>query len=541
MSHVRTSPHELEGNFNFFEHGLGPYWAVSKLLFEGFDGDSGEIDAEIGGEDWIVTLRYQKGGIAPRPEDSDNIERLYEFRIGMNGHGERKANFHVRPRFADMENFETGKEITSPCDHDQYPDEATNVHFSGSNIEPDDYPVLLRKALQALAADAGIRVNPNYFVQLHETSNITTYERYVRVRRTMAKKFVRSTGAMRRILELLAQKEGSDTVYKPSNAGPNEDIVGYNHRLVLPKADARELIPMHTRGKQIKHYHPQYVNGDEENPLHHPKIGILLKKSLNKSRAFDWSERDGLRREIDETIINTLRWSGIPIGADGTTFVADDHFSATATDETVEFYQDPTPEIEAEQEALLVTTLRDMTDADVDFLETLVADGSGQHPQKIANSAERGISTLYRSLERLDGLVRNDNASVEFVSRKIEQEIAGIVESTEHRIENAADRAAKLLDVDARQAASSAFQQWMQKYAATFEFDEDRGERTIRIDTLLGELKSTSFPYIADVIDAAKTAWVKDGRDPRDLREAWVEWLNADGDRRRSKLSTLAR
>ncbi|MFC6728496.1 hypothetical protein ACFQDG_07580 [Natronoarchaeum mannanilyticum] len=40
---------------------------------------------------------------------------------------------------------------------------------------------------------------------------------------------------------LLAQKEGSNTVYKPSNDGPNEDIVGYNHRLVLPKADAREL------------------------------------------------------------------------------------------------------------------------------------------------------------------------------------------------------------------------------------------------------------------------------------------------------------
>jgi len=206
VSHVRTSPHELEGNFNFFEHGLGPYWAVSKLLFEGFDGDSGEIDAEIGGEDWIVTLRYQKGGIAPRPEDSDNIERLYEFRIGMNGRGERKANFHVRPRFADMENFETGDEITSPCDHDQCPNEATNVHhLSGSNIEPDDYPVLLRKALQALAADAALRVNPNYFVQLHETSNITTYERYVRVRRTMAKKFVRSTGAMRRILEYVSR------------------------------------------------------------------------------------------------------------------------------------------------------------------------------------------------------------------------------------------------------------------------------------------------------------------------------------------------
>ncbi|SNZ06445.1 hypothetical protein SAMN06269185_1173 [Natronoarchaeum philippinense] len=541
MSHVRTSPHELEGNFNFFEHGLGPYWAVSKLLFDGFDGDSDVLDAEIGGEEWTVELRYQKGGIAPRPEDSDGIERLYEFRIGMSGRGERKINFHVRPRFAGMEHYESGDEITSPCDHDQYANEATNVRFSGSNIEPDSYPVLLRKAVQALAEAAEIRVNPNYFVQLHETSNITSYERYVRVRRTMAKKYVRSTGAMRRILELLAQMEGSDTVYKPGNSGPNEDIVGYNHRLVLPKADARELIPMHTRGKQLKHYHPQYVNGDEENPLHHPKIGVLLKKSLNKSRAFAWSERDGLRQEIDETLINTLRWSGIPIGADSTTFVADDHFNATAADESVEFYEDPTPEIEAQQEALLVTTLREMTDADVDVLEALVSDGSGQHPQELANNAERGISTLYRALDRLDGLVHNDNASVEFVSRKIEQEIAGIVDSTEHRIENAADRAAKLMNVNARQAASSAFQKWMQKYTASFEFDEDRGERTVRIDTLLGELKSSSFPYIADVIDAAKTAWVKDGRDPRDLREAWVEWLNADGDRRRSKLSTLTR
>jgi len=31
----------------------------------------------------------------------------------------------------------------------------------------------------------------------------------------MAKKFVRSTGAMRRILELLAQKEGSDAKVTP--------------------------------------------------------------------------------------------------------------------------------------------------------------------------------------------------------------------------------------------------------------------------------------------------------------------------------------
>ncbi|MCL9812591.1 hypothetical protein [Natranaeroarchaeum aerophilus] len=540
MTHVATAPHEIEGNLNFFQNGLSPYWAISKLLFHGFDGYSGDLTTEIAGEEWTINLKYQKGGIAPRSQD-DVEERLYEFRIGAYGHGERKANFHVRPRFAGMEHYEEDKNITSPCDSDDYPDEATNVKFSGSNLEPDTYPVLLRKVLQELASEAGMGFNSSAFVRIHPTSNITSYERYVRIQRSMSQKYIRSTGAFRRIFELLAQKEGSSVVYKPDNCGPNKDIVGYNHRLIIPKTDARELIPMHTRGKQLKHYHPEYVNGDEDNPLHHPKVGVLLKKSLNKSRAFKWDNCDALRREIDETLLNTLRWSDIPVGAGGTTFVADDHFEATAAEEDVEFFEDPTPEIEAKQDALLITTLRDMTEADVDFLEALVDEGDGQHPQELANNADRGISTLYRFLDRLDGLVRNDRAEVEFTSRKIEQEIAGIVESAEHRIENAADRAAKLMNVNVRQSASSAFQKWMQKYAASFDFDPDSNDTTVRIDTRLGEFKASSYPLVEDVLKEAKKAWVKDSRDVAELLEARVEWLNADGDRRRSRVRSLTR
>ncbi|MFC7211225.1 hypothetical protein ACFQL3_12155 [Natronoarchaeum sp. GCM10025321] len=540
MTHVATSPHELEGNLNFFENGLSPYWAISKLLFHGFDGYSGEMVREIAGEEWTINLKYQKSGIAPRPQD-DVEERLYEFRIGAYGDGERKANFHVRPRFAGMEHYEDGDEITSPCDSDDLPNEATNVKLSGSNLEPETYPVLLRKVLQELADEAGMGINLNHFTTIHPTSNITTYERYVRIQRSMAEKYVRSTGSLRRLFELLAQREGSSVVYKADNSGPNTDIVGYNHRLIIPKADAREMIPMHSRGKQLKHYHPEYVHGDEEDAMHHPKVGVLLKKSLNKSRSFAWSDREGLRREIDETLINTLRWSDIPVGAGGTTFIADDHFDAAPAEEDVEFFEDPTPEIEAKQDALLITTLRDMTEADVDFMEALVADGSGQHPEDLASNAERGISTLYRFLDRLDGLVRNDNAAVEFTSRKIEQEIAGIVESAEHRIENAADRAAKLMNVNVRQSASSAFQKWMQTYAATFDFDPDSDETTVRIDTRLGEFKSSSYPRVEDVLQEAKTAWVKDSRDVADLLEASVEWLNADGDRRRGRVRSLTR
>lgn len=78
VSHVATAPHECEGNLIFTEHGLSPYWTVSKLLFNGFDGYSGEIDVEIDDSAWTVNLKYQKGGIAPRQDDPVDVDRLYE-------------------------------------------------------------------------------------------------------------------------------------------------------------------------------------------------------------------------------------------------------------------------------------------------------------------------------------------------------------------------------------------------------------------------------------------------------------------------------
>lgn len=121
-----------------------------------------------------------------------------------------------------------------------------------------------------------------YFRTLREWSNIYAYERYVRVRRSMAKKYIQSDGVMRRLWELVANKEGSQAEYKADN----RDIVGYSHRLVLPQQDAARLAPDHELGKQLKHYHPKHARdgqqGDgDENPLYHPNIGALAKPSLN--------------------------------------------------------------------------------------------------------------------------------------------------------------------------------------------------------------------------------------------------------------------
>lgn len=332
-----------------------------------------------------------------------------------------------------------------------------------------------------------MRINSEYLATPpHEMSNITTFERYVRLNRSISPKVVGQSGIMRRFLHLCADEKGSQFQYKVDN----QEIVGKNHRAVLPKQDAKRLISGHRYGKQIKHYHPKHVRTeDETDPLFHPKVGVLVKKSLNDGNAIKWRKKDELRREIEETLINTLYWADIPTKADPTTFVSDHHFEVKPAESPVSLEQDPTPEMEAQQEALLVTQMRDLCESDVAVLETLVTDGGEQHPEEIAESTEYGISTIYRALERLEGLVRNENATVTFSTEKIKQEVAAIAEKTEHHIENAADRVASLLGMEARQASSSVWQKWCNEYAAKISRDEENDGLTLRIDTIMSNTR----------------------------------------------------
>jgi hypothetical protein len=518
---VQTAPHEVEGNLVFVEHGLSPYWTIGRLLHREFDGYSGEVEVTVDGEEWQVELTYQQGGIAPRPDDPLEADRLYEYRINASGRDRRKVSFLVQPRFESMEHHETGESISTPFDRDG-PDEGVNVSFSGSNIEPDDYLGLLWEFVQALAGEADTRISSSYFVAPHDWSNLTTYERYVRVQRSTAKKYIRNDGVMRRIADLCSDQKGAKFEYKVDN----QDVVGYNHRLVLSSQDAGRLAPTHSLGKQLKHYHPKHARKeDDEDPLYHPKIGCLVKKSLNQS-AFAWDERHAVREEIDEALLNTLRWSGISVSPSGTTFVPDDHFDARETDADPTLYDDPTPEIEAEQEALVVTALREMTDADLDVIERLVSEGEGQHYQEVADGAGRAVSTLYRCLDRMRGIVDSDGGELRFGSRKIAQEIQALVESTEHHLRSAADRAAQLVTMDQRRAESSAFQRWLNEYAVEVMQSKSEGRVRVRIDTVLSDLKSDHYPTVTEALREGYSAWVRDGHDAAEFMDVLVQWSN---------------
>nr|WP_240937033.1 winged helix-turn-helix domain-containing protein [Halomicrobium mukohataei] len=179
-----------------------------------------------------------------------------------------------------------------------------------------------------------------------------------------------------------------------------------------------------------------------------------------------------------------------------------------------------------------------MTPADEDIVETLTADG-GTHARDLSDETGLSLSTIYRCLDRMDGVLTSDNGHVRFVTDRLRREVRAIVESIDHQLETAADRVAEIVDQDVRQSASAAFDRWLSKYSAEFEPPESEGERpVVRIDTVLSRFKYTDRPMFDDVLDEMGTAWKRDGRSIDQLTDAIVE-VSVDGTREQHRAATL--
>ena len=179
-----------------------------------------------------------------------------------------------------------------------------------------------------------------------------------------------------------------------------------------------------------------------------------------------------------------------------------------------------------------------MTPADQAIAETLATDG-GMHADRLAEATGTSLSTVYRALQRIPEVLESDNGHVQFVSEKLRQEIRALVDSVESTIDSAGERAARILDLEVRQSASSAFDLWLAKYGAEFEAPDHEGERpVVRIDTVLSKLKSTTQPLVEDVIAEMLQAWRKDGRDPATLLDAVLD-VTIDGNRQKRPVRTL--
>jgi transposase len=314
--------------------------------------------------------------------------------------------------------------------------------------------------------------------------------------------------------------------------------------MLLHKSDADELLTRHRHGKQIKMYHPEYVHGDPDEARYHPKLGVLFDFSKdhlgNRGNSVNWPDLEELVRELRETLTNLVSWAGLTTKPDPTTYVSDDAFSVQEAGDPVQLVKDPLPQVEADQESLLMKTLGDLTPTDEQLLQ-VVADGGEVSVHEAAEETDRSLSTIYRALDRLGDLLRNDSGTLSFLSKKLEQELSAVLSETESALASGVRRLCELLDLDPRQLEQkgSAWQKWLARWGAEAVEHGDQSDRIlIKISTMMDRLAATDRPLVDEIVAAGYEAWCNSGGPRGEWWDAQVRWT--DGADRHHTVSVSA-
>lgn len=524
------APHEMGAHLIFTEYGLKPYHALDAVVKSGggskrttftVSGDEWEIEVDAGdasepdadescpdSSTFLGSLSYHESGLAPPEDPSVNFEQemVREFDLHVKAMddsvGERKANYQFSPRWPDMKTDE-GEDVQTP--------EITglNVKAQGSNIAIEAYSLLLRRALKALD------VNPDYFGEIHSYSNIFAFERYVRIARAKSGAVFGANSPMQRMFEHV---EGH-AKFRELREDNRHGVMGYHHRIRYDSAAAATLIPGHGYGKRVKHYHPEHPREDPSDPLYHPKAGVSLQKDLNTEGTVPWSDRHDLREELDETLLNLLSWSELPTRPNGKTFVEDAYFSPTDSARSLTLIEDPTEGMKEEQfVAARRALLGDPEDPDDEGMNAterkavrVLADGGEKDVGALAEAIGKSRSTIYRVLEALSEIVRNNNGMVGFGSDYLAEQCAGLLSGAGEKIYR-----------DGETGGSSAWSAFLARFGP--ELSELPG------DTI--ELKFGTVDNETDmkaVIRKGLSAWIRSGRKRRRFIYGEAHWVQ-DGE-----------
>lgn len=506
--------------------GLDPYWAVSTLLLSDVSGGYHEIDVQLDGEAATIRLTYSKSGFRPAPDHDVDADRLYEFDVNVQLEGERKVNYNLSPRF-DGQRKTDGELASLPWEYYE-PEAGVAVRAQSSNIQLDALPRLLPRALQELAESLDTSLYHGYY-QRPFAGRLTALERYVRYRRELQETLIGTGGIMDRFASHLSDRAGT----AGSREWDNEEVRGHYHTIAFDSTAASLLVDAHEFGGQLKSYLPREPESFEpEDPLYHPKLGSKYLAGRSERGAVEWSERHGVVDELDERLLSVLSWSEITVQAGGTTYVADDHFTAGSTESPVPLHRDPLPDLDAREDLLLVDALQDMTPTHRDMAQELVADG-GREVGQLADDVDASESTVYRFLGLMEGVVQSDNGFVEWTSESIRRKLQGVVDDLDETLDAATERIGRLVDLDQFQRASSAFEEWLADNAAEFRQPSSEGGRPVlEVDReLTRRARWSDLPSVQAVLEAMLDAWASDGRDPGELRRAKFV-ASVDGDRR---------
>lgn len=495
ISAIQPAPHEFGGNLIFTADGLTPYHRLDEIVRDADGSDSSII--ELDGDHYELELSHQESGLA-KPTSGDigvGMAPVREFRINFeavgDGVSERSGTFLVSPRWPDMQ---SKGDSPTPANLDIT---GVNIRINGSNIPIDVYPQLLREAADAFG------MNPGYFAdsRIHHYSNIFQYERYVRISRDKSKALIGRGGPLEQIFEYIKTEADFRELRED-----NRDIHGYHHRVKFDSDGANRLISGHKIGKKIKHYHPEHPRDSPDSPLYHPKVGVSLQHNLT-SETVRWSDRDNLKTELDELLLNLISWSGLSTRS-GDTYVSDDYFTATESIHNIRLIENPLPEIKRKQETTVVDGLTanpDLQESDREVLD-LLTDGGPRHMDELAGEADCSKRTIYRVLDRLSEIFSNETGMVGFASDYIRRTVRTTIDEAKDALTSGEQSGGDV----------SPFRKWANAHGV--EVDTEDGRLVLRF----GRVPDSED--MRQILNEGWRAWRDSGNKPARYRVGKAVW-----------------
>jgi hypothetical protein len=450
---IDPQSHEADIHFIFDEDGLDPYYALNSEIRVQYDDWKTEgkptETMDFLGQSWALAADYDQQPVDPWDHQSYRMESVPLFRLYFVAKDDlydgepadqssriRGGTMTIRPRWPEM--TKDGKKIQGVPDLGK---PYIDVQVQASNIEHSRYLDLVKTAMAAFG------VSYRYFENPHEMSNVVDAARYVRVRRSKSSPLYAADGPIARTHAVL---EAGQQGYR-KHVEDHTKIPGYYVTTTVDDERARDIIQGQQLGKEIKHYYPEdpsyYEPGDA---LYHPKLEVAY-QTKQTDETLRWSDLDQAIRELDATLYNYLDWAGLPVRADGETFKSDEYFSATSeSHRSVKLVDCPLPDVEDEQEQVVMKLWGNALNSDKDLIDSLISDGGRPTRQELADRSGYSYRTVRRFVNRCEDVVRDAYDGLSIDSKHKEQMLIERVrtaesqfrESVENAVLNAADVAA---------------------------------------------------------------------------------------------------
>ena len=523
MQLVETAPHEFNANFNF-DDGLGPFFAADRQIKKGGGSVKGRFEAF--GESWDVTLYYQESNVLP-PDDGTTpagtpwrLDEPREFRFNVEADepddqaGQKSLNAHLRPRWDRMRVEDSRGNVSRP----NVPfEEGVNLKVQGSNIEFEHYHRLIREAAEAVG------INASHFAERgrHESSVLIQAERNVRVHEDYSGPIHARDGPLARAGHLLEDdRNGRREIEQTDIDESGEKVPGYRHQVGLDERRVREVWPNHELPKRFKHYRAR-ESKSLDGALRHPKVGAIYYGSLWRDRqenhGVTQDDLKQLNHELEESLLSMLADAGLDVSS-AHQYVSDDYFEADTSDRDRQIVELPLEELRSNQESVVIRNVADgLADVEWGTLEYLITDGGVAAPKEIADEKGFHQDSVYRALDRMDGMVEREYGSVSLKSTYVAELVHEAVKAAKQRTREAVEAAGKAMEAAERglDERTSAFVAFASKHFERFEETDDGLQ--IHFGKVEAERPEAARREIRQKLREARRLW-------QDMNKPDMEW-----------------